>query len=316
MSKILVTGGSGFVGTTLCKHLIEQGYDVYSIDRYYKEIEGVTSIDLINSHYLPQHLKEISPDVVIHLAASHQLGKSVKDPAKYYNNNISFTITLLNAMVEANIKYFVFASSSSVFGNNNIVPQDETVPVNPINPYAKSKAVIEQLLPDYEKAYGLKYAVLRYFNVAGAMPDLSHGYTLNPASHILPIACQKLLKGETLTINGNSYPTKDGTCERDYTHVYDIARATSMSMSYIMKNNVSDTFNIGRGTSVSNLDTVDTLNSIADTELKYEIKDSRPGDHARAEADNRKAKDLLGWEPLFALEDIVRHAYEWEKKNI
>ena len=312
---ILVTGGSGFIGTVLCKLLVSAGHNVINLDRKKKKIEGVSQYPFdIDNNQVKGIIKLVRPDSIIHLAADHEVGRSVIDPAVYYANNVANTINLLNCAVDAGVKEFVFSSSSSVYGNAS-TPTPETHDCNPQSPYARSKLIIETILEDYRKAYDFNYIILRYFNAAGAMPDLSHGYTQSPASHLIPALCISALKQETFTVNGNSYNTPDGTAQRDYTHVYDVATAHLAALNYIHDQETSDVFNIGCGNSYSILDVMNAVIEKHARAIEYDVGPARPGDIAATNADTTKAKELLGWQPQFTLKDIVSHAYDWQKSS-
>ena len=319
MSKtILVTGGSGFIGTVICKQLVEAGHNVINIDRKKKDIEGVTQYPFeIDNHQVKGLIMLVKPDAIIHLAADHEVGRSMEEPSVFYANNVANTINLLNCAVEAGVKEFIYSSSSSVYGNTNVLPTPESEPCDPKSPYARTKHMVEQILEDYRKAYDFNYISLRYFNAAGAMPDLSHGYTQDPATHLVPVLCRKAVVGETLTINGNDYNTVDGTAARDYTHVCDIARAHLSALDYLHDTETSDVINIGAGGSTTVLELIATLAECDVTEnaVSTVIGPRRVGDVAQTCADINKAKNLLGWEPQYSLSDILTHAYAWEKKH-
>lgn len=313
---ILVTGGSGFIGTVVCKQLVEEGHNVINIDRKKKDIEGVTLYPFdIDNHQVKGLIALTKPDAIIHLAADHEVGRSVSEPAVYYHNNVSNTINLLNCAVENGVKHFIYSGSSSVYGNTSTFPTTEDTPKDPQSPYARTKSIVEDIMADYAKAYDFQYISLRYFNAAGAMPDSSHGYTQDPATHLVPVVCRKAVHGEVLDINGNDYDTKDGTCERDYTHVCDIASAHIAALNYLDKVDHSDIFNIGAGESQSILDVIGAVNAIAKQPVEYQVVSRREGDVAKTYAGTSKAKELLEWEPKYTFEDIVTHAYAWEKKH-
>lgn len=311
-NTVLVTGGSGFIGGTVCR-LLADNHTVINVDRVKKEIPNVTLYPFdIDNHQVDGIIKLMQPDTIMHFAADHEVGRSVVEPDVYYYNNVRNTIDLLNSAVRNKVKYFIFSSTSSVYGNADTYPTSETCAANPINPYAKSKHIIEQILSDYEEAYGLKSVSLRYFNAAGAMPDLSHGYTQSPASHLIPILCQNAINHRLTTVNGNSYPTHDGTCARDYTHVVDIAVAHINAMQYLSNGGQSDVFNIGAGQSSTVLDIIQLIKQLFNVDLPYEIGPARQGDPAITCADITKAGNVLNWKPTFSLADIVTHAYNWE----
>lgn len=312
---ILVTGGSGFIGTMICKLLADAGHNVVNLDRVKKTIPNVTQYPFdIDNHQVKGLLKVIKPDTIIHLAADHEVGRSVLQPGVFYHNNVANSITLLNCAIETGVKNFIFSSSSSVYGDILSFPTDELTPKAPLSPYGKTKSWIEDALPDYETAYGLKFVSLRYFNAAGADPELTHGYTQEPASHLVPILCKKALANETVVINGNDYDTPDGTAVRDYTHVFDIATAHLAAINYLDDGGKSTTFNIGAGEPKSILEVIKTFEELG-INIPYEFGPKRAGDPAITFADITKAKQLLGWSPIYKISDIVQHAWAWETKR-
>lgn len=313
---IIVTGGSGFIGTAICTLLVQAGHNVINIDRKKKDIEGVTQYPFdIDNHQIKGIIQLIKPDSIIHLAADHEVGRSVCEPSVYYANNVANTISLLNCAVNAGVKEFIYSSSSSVYGNAEEYPTKEETTCAPLSPYARTKHMVEQILEDYRKAYDFNYISLRYFNAAGAMPDNSHGYTQQPASHIVPIICKAALKGEMFVVNGNDYETKDGTCMRDYTHVCDIANAHLAALNYLHDTECSNIFNIGSGSPNSVLDIIEAVIKVHGSAIEYEIGPRREGDVEKTYADIGKAEQLLGWSPQYSFEEIIEHAYSWEDKN-
>lgn len=312
---VLVTGGSGFVGGMVCRLLVAAGHNVINIDRKKKEIDGVTQYPFdIDNHQLKGVIQLTRPDTIMHFAADHEVGRSMVEPGKYYWNNVANTIALLNHAVGAGVKNFVFSSSSSVYGMIESFPTPETTERDPVSPYGRTKKMVEDILVDYYRAYGLNFAALRYFNAAGADPDLKHGYTQEPASHLIPILARAAITGDTVSVYGNDYATKDGTAERDYTHVFDIATAHLSAMNYLEDGGLSGAFNIGAGTTSSVLEVINAFNRVNETNIEYNVTDRRPGDPKQTFADITKAKSSFGWEPVHTLDDIVKHAYEWEKK--
>jgi UDP-glucose 4-epimerase len=219
--------------------------------------------------------------------------------------------------VEAGVKEFIYSSSSSVYGDTDVVPTPEKHPREPLSPYARTKHMVEQILEDYRKAYDFNYVSLRYFNAAGALPDLSHGYTQEPATHLIPVLCRKAITGETVTINGFDYTnTVDGTAARDYTHVCDIAGAHLSALNYLHDKQTSNVFNIGAGHNTTVMEVINLLTQIElDGEISTTMGPRREGDVEQTWADITKAKQLLGWEPEYSLADTVSHAFAWEKKN-
>lgn len=312
---VLVTGGSGFVGGMVCRLLVAAGHNVINIDKKKKEIDGVTQYPFdIDNHQLKGVIQLTRPDTIMHFAAEHEVGRSMVEPGKYYWNNVANTIALLNHAVGAGVKNFVFSSSSSVYGMVDRFPTPETTDRDPVSPYGRTKKMVEDILVDYYRSYGLNFAALRYFNAAGADPDLKHGYTQEPASHLIPILARAAINGDNVNVYGNDYATKDGTAERDYTHVFDIATAHLAAMHYLEDGGMSGAFNIGAGSTASVLEVINTFNRVNQTNIEYNVTDRRPGDPKQTFADITKAKSSFGWEPVYKLEDIVKHAYEWEKK--
>ena len=247
---ILVTGGSGFIGSVTCKLLVDSGFNVINIDRVKRQLDGVTQYPFdIDNHQLKGVIELTKPDAVIHLAADHSVPESLVNPASTYNNNVANTISLLDHSINAGVKHFVFSSSSSVYGDSDSLLNTESDETNPKTPYGRSKLMIENVLKDFSEAYDFNFASLRYFNAAGSYEGL--GYQLNPKQHLVPILVEKALNGETFTINGDDYETPDGTCIRDYTHVFDIAVAHISALHYLMDGGESNIFNIGGGSGSS-----------------------------------------------------------------
>lgn len=313
---ILVTGGSGFIGTALCTLLNEAGHNVINIDRKKKTIDGVTQYPFdIDNHQVRGIIQLVKPDAIIHLAADHEVGRSVTEPSVFYANNVANTINLLNCAVEAGVKEFIYSSSSSVYGNTDVIPTPESETCAPQSPYARTKHMVEQILEDYRKAYDFNYISLRYFNAAGAMPDISDGYSQDPATHLIPLVVKAAIGNTEFKVNGNDYDTVDGTCKRDYTHVYDIATAHLAALNYLHDTECSDVFNIGTGVSHSVSEVLEKVIQLHEHSIDYSIGPARPGDIKETCADVSKAKSLLGWSPTYNIDDILNHAYEWEKKN-
>lgn len=320
MTNIMVTGGSGFIGTILCRKLCNAGYTVFNIDRV---------INLNGSHFMLEcdigdnskhfDLAEIFNshkfESIIHLAADHEVGRSVTEPGVFFQNNISHTIRLLNLCVKHQVKNFIFSSSSSVYGNGNKMPVTEDSPTNPESSYGETKLAIERLLPYYETAYGLKTIALRYFNAAGAAKDLSSGYTQDPASHLIPIIAKKVVHGGEFIVNGSNYPTHDGTCVRDYTHVEDIASAHISALDKLRQGaKLEKCYNIGRGEGTSILEILQKFQKISkNCNFKITMGPARPGDPAEVWASNNLAMVDLNWEPAYDIEDIITHAIAWER---
>lgn len=312
---VLVTGGSGFIGGMVCRLLVASGHNVINVDRRKSTVAGVTQYPFdLDNHQLKGVIQLTKPDTIMHFAADHEVGRSVAEPGVFYWNNVANTIALLNHAVAAGVKNFVFSSSSSVYGDIKTFPTTEDTQRDPVSPYGRSKKMVEDLLEDYRVAHGLNYTALRYFNAAGADPDLDHGYTQDPASHLIPIICRAVIAGKTVQVYGNDYATTDGTCVRDYTHVYDIATAHLAAMNYLSDGGESGAYNIGAGKGSSILQVIETFEKITGQPVNFEIADRRPGDPPTTYADISKTSTAFGWQPVYGLEEIVSHAYQWEKK--
>jgi UDP-glucose 4-epimerase len=311
---ILVTGGSGFIGSITCKFLVDSGHNVINIDRIKRQQEGVHQYPFdIDNHQLEGVIALTKPDAVIHLAADHSVPLSIGNPADTYYNNVANTVALLKHCIKNNVKHFVFSSSSSVYGNSEFVVNTETDPTNPLTPYGRSKEMIETVLKDFSNAYDLTFASLRYFNAAGSYEGL--GYTLEPKSHLVPILVDKALNGETFTLNGEDYETKDGTCERDYTHVADIASAHISALNYLFDGGSGGIFNIGGGSSNSIKEVIAEVEKQLDLTIDTEVGPKREGDPAVTSANVARAWEEFGWESNFDIEDIVKDEIAFQQSQ-
>ncbi len=318
--KILVTGGAGYIGSHVVKLLGKRGYEVLVIDNLstgHKEAVlygNLEIVDLAGKKEINKVLKEFNPDAVMHFAAAIEVAESVENPAKYYRNNTVNTLNLLESMVDNDIKNFIFSSTAAVYGMPEKVPVKEDSPLNPINPYGQSKAFVEKILNDFDKAYDFKYISLRYFNVAGADPEGELGQSYQNATHLITRAL-KTAKGEyeKLYIFGTDYPTSDGTAIRDYIHVMDLAEAHILALDYLLKEKKSDIFNLGYGHGYSVKEVVETAKKVTGIDFPVEETDRRPGDPAVLIADSTKAKRVLNWKPKYDnLEFIIKTAWNWE----
>ena len=316
MSKsILVTGGSGYIGVAVCKKLAAAGHDVVNLDHHKREIDNVTCYPFdIENHQIKGLLHVIKPDAIIHLAANHEVGRSVIDPGVFYANNVANTISLLGHAAEVGTKNFIYSSSSSVYGSADVIPTPETYPCNPESPYARTKRMVEQILEDYKNAYGFNYTSLRYFNAAGALEDGSHGYTQEPATHLIPIVAQASVYGNKVKVYGTDYITQDGTAERDYTHVSDIAEAHVLALDYMLAGGKENIFNIGTGVSTGVISLINKFNEMG-YPVTYRAADRRPGDVASTCADISLARRELGYAPKYNLDDIITHSVTWARKH-
>jgi UDP-glucose 4-epimerase len=319
---VLVTGGAGYIGSHTVRKLLEKDYDVIVLDNLSRgHIESVPKninfekTDLLDEKNLYNSIKKYKVDAVIHFAAFAYVGESVENPGLYYRNNVVGSLNLIKVINELSIKKFVFSSTCSIYGNPENIPISEKEPANPINPYARTKYMIENILSDFDTSFGLKYVALRYFNAAGDFDDGTIGESHDPEPHLIPLVLYTALgKRENIKIYGDDYPTKDGTCIRDYIHVNDLADAHIKALDYLEKNE-STVINLGTGNGYSVKEIVDAARKITKKEIKSEIVGRRPGDPAVLIADNKKAREVLGWIPEYNLDRILETAWNWHKNQ-
>jgi len=321
--KILITGGAGYIESHVVKLLGEKGFEILVIDNLskgHKEAvlyRTLEKVDLSDKITLKRILEEFKPDAVMHFAAFIEVGESVVNPIKYYENNTCNTLNLLKTMMETGIKRFIFSSTAAVYGDPQKIPISEDHPISPINPYGQSKASVEKILKDFDKAYDLKYVSLRYFNAAGADPEGRIGESHDPETHLIPLIL-KAAKGEreSIKIFGTDYPTLDGTCIRDYIHVNDLAEVHYLALEYLLDGGKSSVFNCGYGHGYSVKEVIDTAKKVTGIDFKVEEADKRPGDPPILVADNTKLKGTFGWKPKFDdLEYIIQTAWNWESNR-
>lgn len=321
--KILVVGGAGYIGSHMVKMLDLAEHDVVVLDnlsngysdavKYGDFIEG----DIANKSLLDRLFKNNNFDGVIHFASYIQVGESVLNPSMYYRNNVTNTLTLLDAMVEHGIKYFIFSSTAAIFGEPEYSPIDESHIKAPINPYGQSKLMVEKILADFDLAYGLKSVSLRYFNAAGADPDGELGERHIPETHLIPLVLQAASgRRDVITIFGDNYDTPDGTCVRDYIHINDLCSAHLLALEYLNRDGESKSFNMGNGQGYSIKEVIETVKLVTGKDVNIQVGDRREGDPACLVADSKLIQSELGWKPEFSeLETIIRHAWGWEKKS-
>lgn len=319
--KILVVGGAGYIGSHMVKILGGQGHEVITFDNLSKGyrdavlcgdfVEG----DLANKLQLDNLFVSIKFDAVMHFASFIEVGESVANPAKYYQNNVFNTQNLLDEMVKHGINYFIFSSTAAIFGEPEYSPIDEIHPRNPINPYGRSKLMVEQMLADYDIAYGLKSTALRYFNAAGADPGGELGERHNPETHLIPLVLQAASgRRQSITVFGKDYGTPDGTCVRDYIHINDLCDAHLLALTKLHNTDKSMCYNLGNGNGFSVKQVIDTAERITGKDIQVVYADRRAGDPAELVADATMANQDLDWNPKFAeLEQIVETAWKWEK---
>lgn len=320
--KILITGGAGYIGSHLALFCQDLGCDVTIIDRLNLSVhmndffKGQFIKDDVRGSLTEYTLKNNKYDIVFHLASDIVVPESISMPFKYYNNNVGASMSFIEKCVNFGSRNIVFASTAAVYGEPNKIPISEDETLNPINPYGASKMMVERFLDDSEKAGLLSYAVLRFFNVAGADPVGRIGQEGEKATHLIKIASQVAIGlRDQLTICGSDYPTEDGTAVRDYIHIWDLARALYLSGKHILNTNESFIANCGYGKGFSVKEVVDAFNIVLDNQLSVVWGDRRPGDPSVLVSDPQKIKNKINWVPENDdLISIVNSAYLWEKK--
>lgn len=320
---ILVTGGAGYIGSHTVRELCERGMDVVVYDNLstgHIESIGDTPFvkgDLFDVELLRKTFREYGVDSVIHFAAYSLVGESMVNPAKYYHNNVAGTLALLDAMLAENVKYLVFSSSAATYGDCGDGLITENSPQNPTSVYGQTKLMMEQFMQDYDKAYGMKYVALRYFNAAGAHASGEIGEAHNPESHLIPLILQVSNgKREQINIFGDDYPTHDGTCIRDYIHITDLADAHIKALEYLKNGGKSTYYNLGNGNGFSVKEVIDTVEKVVGSPVKKQVVDRRPGDPASLVASSEKIQKELGWKPKYdTLDSIVASAWKWHSTH-
>ena len=320
--NILVVGGAGYIGSHMVKMLSKAGHDVVTLDnlsngyedavKYGKFVEG----DIADAGLVDKLFAGTAFDGVMHFASYIQVGESVEKPSMYYRNNVTNTQVLLDAMVKHGIRHFIFSSTAATFGEPEYTPIDEAHPQKPINPYGHSKLMVEQILSDFDHAYGLKSVCLRYFNAAGADPEGELGERHIPETHLIPLVLQAASgRRDNITIFGSDYDTPDGTCIRDYIHINDLCSAHLLGLEHLVAGGDSRAYNMGNGQGYSIKEVIDVAKKVTGNDFKVVMGERRDGDPARLVADSKLLQAELGWQPEYPeLEVIIRHAWEWEQK--
>ncbi len=320
--KILVAGGAGYIGSHTAKELIKEGFEVVVFDNFStgkKEFlvggelfEG----DLMHKESIKKALESKNIEAVLHFASLIQVGESYADPRKYYTHNLITSLNLLDVMLEAGVKNFVFSSSAAVYGEPLQNPIPESHPLNPFNPYGQTKFFVEKVIQDYERAYGLKFISLRYFNAAGADPGGHLGELHDPETHLIPNILLFLLgKKRKFEIFGKDFPTKDGTAVRDYIHVTDLAKAHVLSLKKLLKSPQSEFINLGTNKGYSVLEIINKTEEITGEKVLYKESPRREGDVPVLLASREKAEKILGWKLYHSnIETIIETAWNWHRK--
>ena len=316
---ILVTGGAGYIGSATVELLQAKGESVVVLDNLVYGHRAAVDHDIPfyqgnigDKDLLRQIIGEHRITACIHFAAYAYVGESVMDPAKYFENNTVQTNSLLNSLIDANIKHIVFSSTCATYGTPQYVPIDENHPQRPINPYGWTKFMTERILESYDVAYGLKFVALRYFNAAGATEK--YGEHHDPETHLIPNVLDAADgKRPFVSVFGNDYDTPDGTCIRDYIHIADLGEAHIRALDYLQNGNESTHINLGNGQGFSVLEVIEAARKVTGRAIEVKIEPKRPGDPPRLIADARKALDVLGWNPEYnSLERIISTAWDWK----
>lgn len=320
---ILVTGGAGYIGSHTVAELLDRGEEVVVLDSLvtgHREslLGGKLYVgDLRDKELLAKLFAENDIEAVIHFAASSLVGESMKDPVKYYDNNVYGTQCLLEGMQKAGVDKIVFSSTAATYGEPEKVPIEETDRTEPSNVYGETKLTMERMMSWFDKVLGIKYVALRYFNAAGAHASGTIGEDHRPESHLIPLVLQTALKQrESIAVFGDDYPTEDGTCIRDYIHVSDLADAHVRAVTYLRSGSGSNFFNLGNGLGFSVKEVIETAKEVTGLDIPVVIQERRAGDPAVLVASSDKARSVLGWNPSRAdLKEIIRSAWNWHSSH-
>ncbi len=321
--KILITGAAGYIGSHAVSHFLENGESLVLVDNLqtgHEEAipkENLYLLDLRDKDGLNQVFKENKIETVIHFAADSLVSESMKKPYEYYHNNVYGMLCLLDAMRENGVRQIVFSSTAAVYGEPKCIPITETDTLEPTNTYGETKLAMEKMMKWFANAYGIRYVSLRYFNAAGAHENGRIGEAHDTETHLIPLVLQVPLgKRKEIFLFGEDYPTKDGSCVRDYIHVMDLAAAHYRALLYLRNGGASDIFNLGNGTGYSVKEVIETARKITGHLIPVEIKERRAGDPAVLIASSKKAQEVLGWQPEHVLlEKIICDAWNWHKAN-
>jgi UDP-glucose-4-epimerase GalE len=313
-----VTGGAGYIGSHTVRLLLRQGHDVVVADNLCKGYrhnvpEGrLRELDLADTAALTALMREHGTEAVIHFAAFIAVGESMREPARYFANNVGGSLSLLTAMVDAGVKHMVFSSTAAVYGNPAGSPILETFPIQAVNPYGESKVMVETLLRWFDEIHHVTSVCLRYFNASGADPEGQLGEEHEPETHLIPLLLRAVVTGKPVTVFGDDYDTADGTCIRDYIHVNDLAQAHILAVEHLAGGGASDKFNVGTGTGHTVMETIRAVEAVTGKKVPYTIGPRREGDPPSLVAGSDKLRMKLGWAPQYTdLRMIVQHAWDF-----
>jgi UDP-glucose-4-epimerase GalE len=317
-----VTGGAGYIGSHTVKLLLQRGFDVTVVDnlsrgyRHNVDIHRLRTVDLADTDGLARVFAERTCDAVVHFAAYISVGESVRVPELYFANNVGGSLSLLTAMHRSGVRRLVFSSTAAVYGMPAVVPIKEESPYTPVNPYGESKVMVERLLHWFDQIHGLRNIRLRYFNASGADSEGSLGEEHDPETHLIPLLFRAILTGEPATIFGEDYPTRDGTCIRDYIHVNDLAEAHILALERLMSGGESDAYNVGAGSGYSVREVLRAVEEVTGKKVPFVFGPRREGDPPELVADSTKLQRMLKWTPRHSdLRNIVSTAWNFEQKR-
>lgn len=319
---VLVCGGAGYIGSHVNKQLSKEGYETVVFDNLiYGHREAVkwgyfVQGDLKNIDEIEAVFQKHNIEAVFHFAAYAYVGESVEEPEKYYYNNVANTLNLLHVMKKYGCNKIIFSSTCATYGEPERVPITEDMQQSPINPYGASKLMVERIFQDYSKAYDLKFVVLRYFNAAGADPEGEIGESHTPETHLIPLVLDAASgKRQDIKVFGTDYDTPDGSCIRDYIHVYDLATAHLLALHYLEEGKESNFFNLGNALGTSVLEVVESVKKVTNRKFRVTMTDRREGDPAKLVGSSEKAQRVLKWKPVYGdIDTIVEHAWKWHEK--
>ncbi|HUP04503.1 MAG TPA: UDP-glucose 4-epimerase GalE, partial [Bryobacteraceae bacterium] len=315
------TGGAGYIGSHTVRLLLERGHEVEVVDdlsnghRHNVPDGKLHELNLLDGAALRALLREHRFDAAIHFAAFIEAGESMRDPGRFFRNNVGGSLSLLQAMVETGVRHIVFSSTAAVYGTPASVPIREDFPIQPVNPYGESKAMVEAMLRWFDEIHHVTHVALRYFNAAGADPQGRLGEEHHPESHLIPLVLRAILTGRPVTIFGQDYPTPDGTCIRDYIHVNDLAQAHILALEHLMGGGASESFNVGTGTGHSVMEVVRAAEEVTGRKVPLVMGERRAGDPVSLVAASDKLRGALGWRPAYAeMRVIMEHAWGFARK--
>ncbi len=320
--KILVTGGAGYIGSHTVRLLLEQGHDVSVVDnlsrghRHNVPADRLYELDLAETDAVTQLLLRTGAEAVVHFAGFIAVGESMREPERYFTNNVGGSLSLLTAMVRAGVRHVVFSSTAAVYGTPHAVPIREDFPIQPINPYGESKVMVETLLRWFDRIHSLTSVSLRYFNASGADPSGRMGEEHEPETHLIPLLFRAILTGQPVTVFGNDYNTPDGTCIRDYIHVNDLAQAHILALEHLLAGGPSDQFNVGTGAGHTVMEVIKAVEEVTRKKVPYTVGPRREGDPPSLVAASDKLRSRMGWKPQYEdLRPIVEHAWNFAAKR-